>query len=427
MARVVLGMLGLGTVGTGVVELLSKHRHLTLKKVAVKDVQKERDVKPNCPLTTDVNEIINDPEIEVLVEVMGGENPTVSYLEQAIKKRKHIVTANKEVLAKHGPRLFALAKEHGVAIFFEASVAGGVPLLSTIHKGLEANEIESVTGILNGTTNFILSKMEAGNSYASALKEAQELGFAEADPTADVDGFDVAYKLSVLAALGFGHFVKPDTIYKEGIRNITEEDMALAKEFGYRIKLLGTAARGGSNGNSGFDVRVHPTLVPLDHPLASVSGPNNGILVRGHAVGQLTLIGPGAGKLPTASAVVGDLMNLAGALKLPDFASYFQPAIDASPASAAPPDSWKCPFYLRLVVKDTPGVIGKLGTIFGAHNISISTIIQRGVEGQAATVVILTHDVLGKDMNAAIAELKKSDFLASKDEIGNAIRIFRAA
>lgn len=429
MARVVLGMLGLGTVGTGVVELLSKHRHLTLKKVAVKSLDKERSAMPSCPLTTDVDEIINDPEIEVLVEVMGGENPTVSYLEQAIRKRKHIVTANKEVLAKHGPRLFALAKEHGVAIFFEASVAGGVPLLSTIHKGLEANEIESVTGILNGTTNFILSNMEAGNSYASALKEAQDLGFAEADPTADVDGFDVAYKLSVLAALGFGHFVKPETIHKEGIRNITEEDMALAKEFGYRIKLLGTAARGSSNGgkggqNSGFDVRVHPTLVPLDHPLASVSGPNNGILVRGHAVGQLTLIGPGAGKLPTASAVVGDLMNLAGALKLPDFASYFQPAIEASPASAAPPDAWKCPFYLRLVVKDTPGVIGKLGTIFGAHNISISTIIQRGVEGKEATVVILTHDVLGKDMDTALAELKKCDFLSS---LGNAIRIFRSA
>lgn len=424
MARVVLGMLGLGTVGTGVVELLSKHRHLTLKKVAVKDLEKARSTKPGCPLTTDVNEIINDPEIEVLVEVMGGENPTVSYLEQAIRKRKHIVTANKEVLAKHGPRLFALAKEHGVAIFFEASVAGGVPLLSTIHKGLEANEIESVTGILNGTTNFILSNMEAGNSYAAALKEAQDLGFAEADPTADVDGFDVAYKLSVLSALGFGHFVKPDTIYKEGIRNITEEDMALAKEFGYRIKLLGTAAKSSNNGNTHFDVRVHPTMVPLEHPLASVSGANNGILVRGHAVGQLTLIGPGAGKLPTASAVVGDLMNLAGALKLPDFASYFQPAIDASPASAAPPDNWKCPFYLRLVVKDTPGVIGKLGTIFGAHNVSISTIIQRGVEGKEATVVIVTHDVLGKDMNAALEELKKSDFLQS---LGNAIRIFRSA
>lgn len=424
MARVVLGMLGLGTVGTGVVELLAKHRHLTLKKVAVKSLDKDRSAMPSCPLTTDVDEIINDPEIEVLVEVMGGENPTVGYLEQAIKKRKHIVTANKEVLAKHGPRLFALAKEHGVAIFFEASVAGGVPLLSTIHKGLEANEIQSIMGILNGTTNFILSNMETGKSYAEALKEAQDLGFAEADPTADVDGFDVAYKLSVLAALGFGHFVKPDTIYKEGIRNITEEDMALAKEFGYRIKLLGTAARGGNNGNSGFDVRVHPTLVPFEHPLASVSGPNNGILVRGHAVGQLTLIGPGAGKLPTASAVVGDLMNLAGALKLPDFASYFQPTIEASPASASPPDNWKCPFYLRLVVKDTPGVIGKLGTIFGAHNISIATIIQRGVEGKEATVVILTHDVLGKDMNAALEELKKSDFLSS---LGNAIRIFRSA
>ncbi|MBC8000761.1 MAG: homoserine dehydrogenase [Leptolyngbya sp.] len=424
MARVVLGMLGLGTVGSGVVELLAKHRHVTLKKIAVKDINKVRTTEFSCPLTTNVNDIIDDPEIEVLVEVMGGENPTLSYLEQAIKKRKHIVTANKEVLAKHGPHLFALAKEHGVTIFFEASVAGGVPLLSTIHKGLEANEISSIVGILNGTTNFILSSMEAGKSYEEALAEAQALGFAEADPTADVDGFDVAYKLSVLSALAHRHFVKPETIYREGIRTITKEDMALAKEFGYRIKLLGTAGKRDEKGKEIFDVRVHPTLVPLEHPLASVSGSNNGILVKGHAVGELTLIGPGAGKLPTASAVVGDLMNLAGALKLPDFASYFQPVIEASPASATPPDEWKCPFYLRLVVNDTPGVIGKLGTIFGANDVSIATIIQRDAQDKEATIVILTHDVLGRNMNQAIEELKKSDFLKT---FGNAFRIFRSA
>src|SRR5262249_10048698 len=221
MGRVVLAMIGLGTVGSGVVRLLSEDRQLILKKVAVRDPKRPRPIPPSCPVTANVSEIIDDPEIEILVEVMGGEEPALEYIERAIERRKHVVTANKEVLAKHGPHLFDLARKRGVAIFFEAAVAGGIPLISTISKGLEANQLASVTGILNGTTNFILSRMEEkSESYQSALAEAQSLGYAEADPTNDVDGHDVGYKLSILSALAHGRFVKPAEIYKEGIRAV---------------------------------------------------------------------------------------------------------------------------------------------------------------------------------------------------------------
>jgi homoserine dehydrogenase len=425
MARVVLGMIGLGTVGSGVVQLLAQHKHLQLKKIAVRDLEKERAASPKCPITADVSEIIDDPEIEVLVEVMGGEEPALSYIRRALEKRKHVVTANKEVLAKHGPSLFQLARDKGVTIFFEASVAGGIPLISTIQRGLGANQFASVTGILNGTTNFILSNMEEkGLSYDSVLAEAQKLGFAEADPSADVDGHDVAYKLSILAALSFQRFVKPTDIYREGIRNISPDDLALAKEFGYRIKLVGTARNttpGGKNG--ALAVRVHPTLVPLAHPLAAVSGSNNCILVRGDAVGEIIMVGPGAGSLPTASAVVGDIINLESALKLPDFASYFQPSITSEWSTIASPDDWTSPYFLRLSVADTPGVIGTIGTIFGNHKISILSIVQRGVADGRATIVILTHDVRSGDMSAALADLKKCAFL---DSVASAIRIYKA-
>ncbi|MBI4534240.1 MAG: homoserine dehydrogenase [Candidatus Melainabacteria bacterium] len=419
MGRVVLGMIGLGTVGTGVVQLLSQHRHLTLKKVAVRDPSRKRNTNAQLTVTGDVSEVIDDPEIEVLVEVMGGEQPALEYLERAIGQHKHIVTANKEVLAKHGPRLFQLAKKKGVAIFFEASVAGGIPLISTIHKGLEANRLYCVTGILNGTTNFILSNMEEkGDSFASSLATAQTLGFAEADPTADIDGHDVAYKLSILSALSYGRFVHPDSIYKESIRQISDEDIVYAAELGYRIKLIGTTQR---LANNKLDVRVHPMFVNLHHPLASVAGSNNGILVAGDAIGELVLVGPGAGQMPTASAVVGDIINLASALQLPDFATYFQIEIALEWAHAMSIELLSCPFYLRLQVADTPGVIGQIGTIFGSHNVSIQSIIQRGVCEKGATIVILTHAVLNKNMLSAINELKKCSFL---HELASCIAIF---
>lgn len=421
MGRVVVGMIGLGTVGSGVVKLLAQQRRLHLKKVAVRDPAKSRQISTNCPVTGDVREVIEDPEIEVLIEVMGGETPALEYIRQAIDQHKHVVTANKELLAKHGPELFQRAASKGVTIFFEASVAGGIPLISTISKGLEANRIYSVTGVLNGTTNFILSRMEENQqSFESALAEAQSLGYAEADPTADVDGHDVAYKLSILSALAFGRFVKPDDIYRQGIRQITLEDIAQAKEFGYRIKLLGSTCR--MPDGDALQVRVQPTLVPLSHPLAAVSAANNGILVRGDAVGEIVMVGPGAGQMPTASAVVGDSINLSNALQLPDFASYFQPAIASQWADVSPASNWVCPFYLRLAVSDTPGVIGRIGTIFGKHNISIRSILQHGVHETGATIVILTHKVKNADMENALKELQACDFLT---KLSSCMRIFQ--
>ncbi len=420
MARVVVGMIGLGTVGCGVVRLLSQQKKIVLKKIAVRHLEKPRSVKLNCPITTNVTDLIDDPEIEILIEVMGGEHPALEYIQGALEKRKHVVTANKEVLAKHGPELFKMARERGLAIFFEASVAGGIPLISTISKGLEANQISSVTGILNGTTNFILSEMEdTGASYEEALSRAQDLGFAESDPSNDVDGHDVAYKLSILSALSFERFVAPKEILKEGIRGITPEDIAQATEFGCRIKLIGKTTR---MANHKIEARVSPMFVPLNHSLAAVAGSNNGILVAGDAVGEIVMFGPGAGQMPTASAVVGDTINLASALQMPDFASYFQPKIQSEWAETADGNEWSCPFYLRLTVHDNPGVFGKLGNLFGAHNVSFHTVLQRGAENGEATIVVLTHDVRNKDMEGAIKELKSCDFLK---RLESCIRIFK--
>ncbi|MBI1272296.1 homoserine dehydrogenase [bacterium] len=411
MANVVVGMLGLGTVGAGVVKLLSNHPTIQLKKVAVRDLAKAREISPDCEITDKPEAVVNDPEIEVLIEVMGGEQPALKLITDAINSGKHVVTANKEVLAKNGPELFRIAREKEVAIFFEASVAGGVPLISTIQKGLEANQISSVFGILNGTTNFILSKMEKeGLPFAQVLKEAQDLGFAEADPTSDVEGFDVAYKLSILTALAFGKFVKPDDIYREGITQIAAEDLEHAAEFGFRIKLLGMASRMESGAIS---ARVQPVLVPLSHSIASLSGASNGIVVRGNAVGELMMIGPGAGQLPTASAVVGDVVNLATALRLQDFASYFHTKVAGDWQTVQDPEEWQSAYYLRLAVDDHPGVIGRIGTIFGEHEISISSIIQRGVTAEAANVIIVTHPVKTGNLNRALATLSKETFLSS--------------
>ena len=411
MANVVVGMLGLGTVGVGVVKLLSNHPTIQLKKVAVRDLAKAREISPDCELTDNPEAVVNDPEIEVLIEGMGGEQPALKLITDAINSGKHVVTANKEVLAKNGPELFRKAREKEVAIFFEASVAGGVPLISTIQKGLEANQISSVFGILNGTTNFILSKMEKeALPFAQVLKEAQDLGFAEADPTSDVEGFDVAYKLSILTALAFGKFVKPDDIYREGITKIAAEDLEHAAEFGYRIKLLGMAAR---LKKDAISARVQPVLVPLSHSIASLSGASNGIVVRGDAVGELMMIGPGAGQLPTASAVVGDVVNLETALRLQDFASYFHTKVGGDWQTVQDPDEWQSAYYLRLAVDDHPGVIGRIGTIFGEHEISISSIIQRGVTAEAANVIIITHPVKTGNLNRALATLSKENFLSS--------------
>src|SRR5215468_8576505 len=307
-AKTILGIFGLGTVGSGVVTLLSGN--------------------PQFEIANDPFKLADDPKIEILVEVAGGVDPAYEVIKRAIANGKHVVTANKELIAKHGPEIFDLANRHNVTIFFEAAVGGGIPLISILQRGLQANRISRVAGIVNGTTNYILTRMEREQkSFSEALAEAQAAGFAEADPTDDVEGRDVAYKIAILSSLAFQVPIEVEKVYQQGITAISDLDISLAAEFGYRIKMIGLAQPGDENDASqsqSLDVRVHPTLVPRHHPLAGIEGVNNAIFIKGSAVGEIMLYGPGAGRFPTASAVVGDIINLATALKLPDFARYFQ-------------------------------------------------------------------------------------------------------
>lgn len=420
MAKITLGILGLGTVGTGVIKLLSDDPRFRIKWVAVRDKTKAREVDlSSVRLTEDPMEIVRDPEVEIVIEVAGGIKPIYEVIKSAVEQGKHIVTANKELIAKHGSELFELANIHNVTILFEAAVGGGIPLISTIQRGLEANEISSVAGILNGTTNYILTEMEGrGQSFDEALRGAQQLGFAESDPTNDVEGFDVAYKITILASLAFGRFVVAESVYRQGISAVTDLDMKTANEFGYRVKMIGLARRG----EGCLDVRAHPMLVPLHHLLASVEGANNAIFISGDAVGQVMLVGPGAGQMPTASAVVGDLINLASALRLPDFAPYFQPAIDASEVPVCSVEDGESAFYIRLETLDSPGVIGNIGHALGGHQVSLHSLVQRGVaETGGATIILLTHRTRERNVARAIREIEAQ---ATTLRIGLVLRVF---
>jgi homoserine dehydrogenase len=420
MARITVGVLGLGTVGTGVIKLLQDDPRFRVKWVAVRDKSRKRDVELSSIRVTDQPfELVNDPEVEILIEVAGGVTPAYELIKSAITQGKHIVTANKEVIAKHGSEIFELAHRHNVTVLFEAAVGGGIPLISTIQRGLQANEISSVAGILNGTTNYILTAMqERGQSFEEALRDAQRLGFAEADPTNDVEAFDVAYKITILASLAFGRFVDTDGVYRQGITKISDLDIAMAREFGYRIKLIGMARRGAGC----LDVRAHPMLVPNHHLLASVEGANNAIFISGHAVGEVMLVGPGAGQMPTASAVVGDLINLASALRLPDFAPYFQPAIDSGEMPLCSVEDNESAFYIRLETADTPGVIGNIGHALGGHSVSVHSLLQRGVtEEGAATIVLLTHRTRERNLARAIKEIEAQ---AKTRQVGIVLRVF---
>jgi len=420
MGKITVGIIGLGTVGAGVIKLLADDPRFKVKWAAVRDKSKARDINlSTVRLTEDPLDLVNDPEIEILIEVAGGVGPIYETIKRAIEQGKHIVTANKEVIAKHGAEIFALANRHNVTVLFEAAVGGGIPLISTIQRGLQANEISAVAGILNGTTNYILTSMqERGQSFADALAEAQRLGFAEADPTNDVEAFDLAYKITILASLAFGKFVNTDAVYRQGITQITDLDIAMAREFGYRIKLIGLARRGAGC----LDVRAHPMLVPVHHLLASVEGASNAIFIRGHAVGEVMLVGPGAGQMPTASAIVGDLINLASALKLPDFAPYFHPVIAADEAPLCEIEDSESAFYIRLEADDTPGVIGNIGHALGGHRVSVHSLLQRGVTaGGGATIVMLTHRTRERNLARAMKEIAAQ---AKTRQVGLVLRVF---
>ena len=400
-----LGIIGLGVVGTGVVNLLRDNPQFAIHSIAVRNLNKPREIDlSSVELTDDPFKLADDPNIEVIVEVVGGVDPMYQVVKRALTNGKHIVTANKELIAKHGPELFALANQHNATIFFEAAVGGGIPLISTLQRGLQANRIARVAGIINGTTNYILTKMEQEKKpFAEALAEAQAAGFAEADPTNDIEGFDVVYKIAILSSLAFQAPVEVGQIYRQGITAISALDIQLANEFGYRIKMIGLAQPG--TGDQ-LDVRAHPMLVPLHHPLAGVEGVNNAIFINGSAVGEIMLFGPGAGRYPTASAVVGDIMTLSNALKHPDFARYFQLPIRSEAAPVYPIAETTNGYYIRLETHDSPGVIGNLGQAFGQHGVSLHSFTQKGVTADGtATIVLVTHSVREQQLQDALRDI----------------------
>jgi homoserine dehydrogenase len=408
--KTTLGILGLGTVGTGVVKLLRDHPQFAIRAIAVRDKKKQRELDlSDFHVTDNAFALADDPNIEIIVEVAGGIGQVHEVVKRAITNGKHIITANKEMIAKHGPEIFEAANRHNVTVFFEAAVGGGIPLISTLQRGLQANRISKVAGIVNGTTNYILTMMEQEKKpFAEALREAQTKGYAEADPTDDVEGNDVVYKIAILASLAFQAPVEVGKIYRQGITQISALDIQLANEFGYRIKMIGLAQPVADTGK--VDVRAHPMLVPLHHPLAGVEGVNNAIFINGSAVGEIMLSGPGAGQFPTASAVVGDIFNLTSALKLPDFARYFQPAMNSETCDVCPIEETTNAYYIRLETLDVPGVIGHLGLACGEHGVSLLGLVQKGVtDDGVATIVLLTHQVKESQLQAALGDIRNQN------------------
>lgn len=419
-----IGILGAGTVGSGVVKILTEKKEkfesklgysIEIKSIAVKNLNKERpDYFNGIKITDNCEEIVNDPEINLIVELIGGSNPAGQLILKAIENGKHIVTANKEVLAKYGKEIYHKAKEKNLLIFSEGSVAGGIPIIQTLKRDLIANQINEIMGIINGTTNYILSEMtQKKRDFSDVLKEAQQLGFAEADPSSDVDAFDATYKLSILSSIIFESHVDLEKVYREGITKISLRDIEHADKLGYVIKLLAIAKR---NNNDTFEIRVHPTMIPSSHPLAAVSGSYNAIWVNGDSVGNLMLYGRGAGQLPTASSVTADIINLASEMNMSKNISY---SLDKE-ANISPIKEITSKYYLRVQTTDKPGVIGIIGKDLGDSNVSISSLWQADTNGKRAEIVIITHPVKEENLNKAIELLKKSEGI---EEISNIIRV----
>lgn len=421
MKALKVGIIGFGTVGTGVYKVLQSFPNVEIIKIAVKNINKKREIEnfDNNILTDNPYEIVNNPEVDVVIEVAGNVDPTFDILTTAIKNKKHIVTANKELLAKKGSELFKLAKENNVIILYEAAVAGGIPIIMPVKTILCANKISKIAAILNGTTNYILTKMsEKELSYETALKQAQELGYAETDPTGDVEGFDAAYKISILSTISFNKKVDINKIYREGITKITAQDIKSAKELGYTIKLI---AMGQVLEDGKIDVRVHPMLVARKHLLAKVDNATNSIMLTGYPVGDLVLTGAGAGAEPTASSVVGDLLVLSAELESSD--SPLPQAVCNHSEIADQIDIGETynEYYISITASNNPGAIGIIGTICGKNNINISTIMQNGInEDNTAEIVVITERSKEADVQNALAELLKSNSIKN---INNLLRV----
>jgi len=413
-----VGILGLGTVGGGTVNVLQRNaaeiarragREIIITRASARDLHKQRicDTQ-HISLTADPLAIINDPDIDIILELIGGAGPVKDMVLKAIATGKHIVTANKSLIALHGNEIFAKASEQGVIVAFEAAVAGGIPIIKAIREGLSGNQIHWLAGIINGTGNFILTEMrDKGRDFYDVLAEAQALGYAEADPTFDVEGIDAGHKLTILASIAFGIPLQFDKVYTEGISQITCVDVEYAEQLGYRIKHLGIARKK----TEGIELRVHPTLIPERRLLANVDGVMNAIVVKGDAVGPTLYYGAGAGAEPTASAVVADVIDVVRALtsdpenRVPHLA--FQ-ANSLADIPVLPPEQFKTSYYLRLHAEDKPGVLADVTKILASHQISIEAIIQKESLGDetAIPIIMLTQMTLEKEMNAAIAEIE---------------------
>ncbi len=405
MNKLRIGIIGLGTVGCGVYKTLQNFGNIEIVKIAVKNLNKKRSVEPPASMLTDnPYEVANDPSIDVVVELIGGVEPAYSYLECAIKNGKHIVTANKELLAKRGAEIFNLAAEYNRVILYEAAIAGGIPLIMPIKTILAGNKINKIHAILNGTTNYILTKMDSdGASYEDVLKEAQDLGYAETDPTGDVEGFDAAYKITTLATIAFKKKIKLENVYREGITKIRKEDMKEANEFGYKIKLIATAS---IDENDNADVRVHPMLISKDTTLAHIDYVTNAVELNGFPVGKIVLSGPGAGEFPTASSVVGDILAIQAEFGKNE---YMLPMMRCNHSDAANPvkiDDTFNKYYISITAPNAIGIIAKIGSICASKNISLSSILQRGVsEDNTADITVITEKCQEKLLREAVGEL----------------------
>jgi len=421
-----VGLIGFGTIGSGVVKVLQRNAaliekrmgaRLVLKKIADIDTVSDRGVKVRPGLLTkNVEEVLRAPEIDIVMELIGGIEPAKTFVLRAIKNGKHVVTANKALIALHGDEIFNAAHHFGVDVGFEASVGGGIPLIRSIKEGLVANRIHSIFGILNGTSNYILSKMtDEGKSFKEVLREAQAKGYAEADPTYDVEGIDAAHKLTILIRLAFGTPLQFDEVFTEGISEITPVDVEFSREFGYRIKLLAIA----KFEEGKLEARVHPTMIREGHLLSTVSSVFNAIYIQGDAVGPILLYGQGAGEMPTASAVVSDLVELGRNLlvearnrRVPGL-SYQVSAIERIPLKRM--EDVIVPYYMRFSAVDRPGVLSKISGILGKNGISIASVIQKGrkIKG-AVSIVMMTHEAKEKNVHRALHEIDRMGAIRGK-------------
>ncbi|MCG6553562.1 MAG: homoserine dehydrogenase [Candidatus Magnetominusculus sp. LBB02] len=405
-----VGIIGFGTVGSGTARILLQNGALierrtgikiNLKKIADLDIDRTRGVAiPQGVLTTDAYELINDPEIDIVVELIGGIEPAKRFMLDALKQGKHVVTANKALLATHGTEIFEEAQARQKNIGFEAAVAGGIPIIRVMREGLAANNIMSIYGIINGTSNYILTRMtREGAPFDAVLQDAQRLGYAEADPTFDIEGIDTAHKLTLLASLSYGIPLSFDKVYKEGITGITPEDIAYASELGYKIKLLAIA----KVIDSAIELRVHPTMLPEDNLISKVDDVLNAVYVVGDAVGETMYYGRGAGDMPTGSAVVSDIIDIAGSVGC-RYRQFLQAGSDGYKIKDI--SDIETMYYFRFTVLDKPGVLSKISGVLGTHNISISAVIQKERrEGEAVPLVVLTHRAKERDILNAVKEI----------------------